>query len=656
MNYNGYVDLNLNRWRMAVWACLLILFVGCMDDKPLKTNAVITDYYPQISEAISDRNAQQLLNYTGHHESEVSDLAWRALAKTEIEDTTGFMHRVLADDSKPAWFALSFHSLNKDHFQTIRDKYTAGDIESPYVCEVLRRAGGGEEFDLLLHQTEKIEVHPTCALAAGTILTRETVSEESKREILEAAFDTGNDNVRNSLLYGFYRSDLNRPDRNSSLYDEFMDRWKQFGIGVDGLTDQYFVEVLGMNGARGVMNELTNQELEENVQLSVEVAAQFYAADFAGSDRNHFNRLMNHRNPHVKIRLLEALMERDDLEEEIPEEIRSEITGPTRNHELFLTSLQLLLTNEHDVSVFKTKLEFTEKESPYLTRQILSIYEHLESQSDYLKRIERYLSEGGIRALYAGQILNEWGQQDDVIAEWRDEVESLFWSAVRTGDRSSVAGLSGLIRNEDLFIDDDYESLYNQYEEFLDQGEYENANEFRGVLEERFPDRFEEIAEIVDKPFYSPNWKRLYEMGTRPHWILTTNRGKIEVRLDPLSAPFKVSSIDSLTRSGVYNGVKFHRVVKNFVVQGGDFDRRDGFGSPEYRLPTEPSFRSYKRGMAGIASSGTDTEGSQFFIMHQWAPHLDGDYTLFGEVVRGMDVVDQLQVGDKILEARISVR
>jgi len=656
MNYNRWDNMTLWSQQVAILSCLFLVFVGCMDNRPLKTSEIITDYYPDIAESIADRNADKLFDYTDHHESEVVDLAWRALAKTEMEEMTGFLNRVIAEDTKPAWFALSFQSLNDDHRQTIRDKYLGGDIESPYVCELFRRAGEGEELDLLLHQTENVKEYPICALAVGTILTRVAVSDEAKREILEMAFDTVNDDVRNSLLYGFYRSDLNRPDRNSSLYDEFMALWKQFGIGVDGLTDQYFVEVLGMPGACGVMNDLSHQELEENLQLSVEVASQFHAADLAGSDRNHFNRLMNHRNPHVKIRLLEVLMGRDDLEEEIRKKIRMEITGPTRNHELFLTSLQLLLANDHDVSVFNTKLEFTEKESPYLTRQILSIYEQLESQSDYLERIERYLSKGGIRALHAGQAFNDWSQRPDVVSEWSDEIESLFWNAVRAGDRSLVAGLSGLIRNEELFMDEDYDRLYNQYAEFLDRGEYENANEFRVVLEEKFPDRFEEIEEITDKPFYSPNWERLYKMGTAPHWILETNKGKIEVRLDPLSAPFTVSSLDSLTRSGAYDGVNFHRVVRNFVVQGGDFDRRDGFGGPEYRLPTEPSFRSYKRGMAGIASSGTDTEGSQFFFMHQWAPHLDGDYKLFGEVVRGMDVVDKLQVGDKILEARISIR
>ncbi|NBC05449.1 MAG: peptidylprolyl isomerase [Bacteroidetes bacterium] len=145
-------------------------------------------------------------------------------------------------------------------------------------------------------------------------------------------------------------------------------------------------------------------------------------------------------------------------------------------------------------------------------------------------------------------------------------------------------------------------------------------------------------------------------MGTNPFWVLETEKGTIEIQLDPLAAPFTVSSIDSLTRAGAYDDVSFHRVVRNFVIQGGDIDRKDGYGGPDYRIPTEPSFKSFERGMVGIASAGTDTEGSQFFVMLNWSPHLDGNYTIFGKVTKGMDVADQIQIGDRVIEAGIYSR
>ena len=91
--------------------------------------------------------------------------------------------------------------------------------------------------------------------------------------------------------------------------------------------------------------------------------------------------------------------------------------------------------------------------------------------------------------------------------------------------------------------------------------------------------------------------------------------------------------------------------MPNFVIQGGDVETGDGFGGPDYVVPTEASAKEYRRGMVGIASAGTDTEGSQYFVMHQWKPHLNAGYTIIGEVVEGVDVVDRIMVGDLVTKA-----
>lgn len=137
----------------------------------------------------------------------------------------------------------------------------------------------------------------------------------------------------------------------------------------------------------------------------------------------------------------------------------------------------------------------------------------------------------------------------------------------------------------------------------------------------------------------------------RPRVHIETSRGSILAELFADEAPATVEAFLGLVRAGFYTGLTFHRVVPNFVVQGGD-PNGDGTGGPGFRLPTEPSARMYVRGMIGMASSGPDTEGSQFFIMHSAHPHLDGRYTVFGRVVEGMDVVDALEVGDRILEMK----
>ncbi len=137
-----------------------------------------------------------------------------------------------------------------------------------------------------------------------------------------------------------------------------------------------------------------------------------------------------------------------------------------------------------------------------------------------------------------------------------------------------------------------------------------------------------------------------------PRAILYTRRGKIEIHLNILEAPRTVQSFIDLARRGFYDGLTFHRVVPGFVIQGGD-PRGDGTGGPGYMLRCEIGERPYGRGSVGMALSGKDTGGSQFFITHAPTPHLDGGYTLFGWVASGMEVVDQVQPGDVIDKVEI---
>ncbi|MEO7275058.1 MAG: HEAT repeat domain-containing protein [Vicinamibacterales bacterium] len=139
---------------------------------------------------------------------------------------------------------------------------------------------------------------------------------------------------------------------------------------------------------------------------------------------------------------------------------------------------------------------------------------------------------------------------------------------------------------------------------------------------------------------------------TSPHAFIETARGTIEFELAVLDAPQTTRSFMNLARKGYFNGLQIHRVVANFVVQGGD-PRGDGEGGPGYTIRDEINDRPYLRGTVGMALDWRDTGGSQFFITHSPQPHLDARYTVFGHVVNGMDVVDRIQQGDTIQRIRV---
>ena len=136
-----------------------------------------------------------------------------------------------------------------------------------------------------------------------------------------------------------------------------------------------------------------------------------------------------------------------------------------------------------------------------------------------------------------------------------------------------------------------------------------------------------------------------------PRLALETERGTIEVRLACARAPLNCSNFLSLARQGFYDGLRFHRVVPDFVVQAGD-PRGDGIGGPGWTVRDEINLLRYDAGTLGMALSGPDTGGSQFFVTVSPQPHLDGGYTAFGTVVAGLDLLERIEQGDRILRVR----
>lgn len=132
------------------------------------------------------------------------------------------------------------------------------------------------------------------------------------------------------------------------------------------------------------------------------------------------------------------------------------------------------------------------------------------------------------------------------------------------------------------------------------------------------------------------------EIDTAKKYIakLTTNKGAISVELFAKEAPNAVNNFVFLAKEGFYDGTKFHRIVKHFMIQGGD-PQGDGTGGPGYTFPDEPISRDYKRGIVAMANRGPDTNGSQFFIMLK-DNDLPKQYVIFGQVTSGLDVIDKI--------------
>ena len=131
--------------------------------------------------------------------------------------------------------------------------------------------------------------------------------------------------------------------------------------------------------------------------------------------------------------------------------------------------------------------------------------------------------------------------------------------------------------------------------------------------------------------------------------IIETKYGKIYIELFPKEAPQTVKNFAKLAQAGFYNGLTFHRVESRFVVQGGD-PKGTGSGGPGYTIPEELNSHQHIKGAVGMATQGTNTNtgGSQFYITLADVHQLDSGYTVFGQVLEGMNAVEQIQIGDKM--------
>ncbi len=169
------------------------------------------------------------------------------------------------------------------------------------------------------------------------------------------------------------------------------------------------------------------------------------------------------------------------------------------------------------------------------------------------------------------------------------------------------------------------------------------------------------IAFFDDKPqedetptFNHPiDWNVLSNISDESTAIIKTTKGEITIQFLPFDAPASVANFIDLSKKNFYNGKSVHRVVPNFVIQGG-CPRGDGYGGLDYTIRSELAMQYYdKEGYVGMASAGKDTEGTQWFITHSPTPHLDGKYTIFAKVTKGMNVVHNIEIGDTISSVEI---
>ncbi len=644
------------------------------------TDTLVIQAYPGLYSDLSKRSAELLEPYLIHESQQVREQAWRALANTPVDTLEPFMELARQQNSDAAWFAISHQDFSAPQLRKLEEYWTEHSGLSQGISRVLGKQGDRQSLSFLLQEmeNENIAGDYQTALAVSRLAMRHPMDENDQIFILQKAFDAPSE-ITHTYLYGWYRGA--ETPLSVTARDTLYGRWQQLGAGTRSRIDQSMVRIMGERVTYNMVIYYNGEVLLDNeIQLSVELAQALSGLELNNHNSLAAKILLTNRNPHVRITTLKSLSGKLSADRNLAQYIQQDMVPDSQlDNPVWVQALAA--ATEADTSVVETyrdRLSNITEENPYLLSDVLSVYEKVESPDQFINRIESYISGSDtVKSMYAIQELTSFWENLDketVSDSTAESVRETVFGALEMKDRGITYTVQPLLRDEDLFDSADFKRINQTLTGFTLPDDIEVYQAFGSLYKDRFEEESQsvidslsslgypplnrsladagwevEVPESLTVNFRQPDWERLWELGSSPVLRLRTVKGDILIRMNTLNAPATVSAIDSLSRAGAYDGVPFHRVVPNFVIQGGDIERADGMGGPDFILPTEGSEEEFSRGAVGIASAGRDTEGSQYFIMHQWKPHLNGNYTRFGEVVDGMDVVDRITVGDEVL-------
>ncbi|HMP98205.1 MAG TPA: peptidylprolyl isomerase [Cyclobacteriaceae bacterium] len=312
---------------------------------------------------------------------------------------------------------------------------------------------------------------------------------------------------------------------------------------------------------------------------------------------------------------------------------------------------QIIFLHQHEDLLAEALQVFNQSTDDYVKSFYADCIVHTEDGINLLKTSVLNNEAKAVLRSTAIQILCRQ-DADNRLNESRERRLDFYRQAVNTGDLAIIGSISSALVNPRL----PYKELISNTS-FLHEAKAKlnlpRDNEALQELEKAiayFENR--DLPQVVNAYNNPIDWELLQSLNDESKARIKTSKGDIIIQLLSKESPGSAANFVRLAQQGYYKQKYFHRVVPNFVIQGGCY-RGDGWGSEDYSIRSEFSPRRYKTGSVGMASAGKDTEGTQWFITHSPTPHLDGRYTIFAEVIDGMQVVHQIQVGDKITDVEI---
>lgn len=659
-------------YKLALLPILLITGSGCERTNPEQSRLLIEEY-PRLYEFVYNRDEEQILSFTTAQDSIIKQQAWKAMISTPSNNLNSLIDQVILSNTEEAWAALWFKEITDEQIIRLHNFFSNDNALRKGIASVLGYKGNRESISFLLTTNESdLQTREEIALAIGRISARLDLTIKEEQEIINNALSTKRGVLTENYLYGLYRS---RKKLTPSVEDSLLSLMKNF-YPDSPLAEQYITRILFSIDIDKALFRFELQQFETmDVQLAIEVAQGIGRYPLTKHSTVVLNALLDHINPNVKIEALKTIQRKKlELDSSLDRAILNKI-GLIKGYE---PALRLeALSSISNPKQYKDLIIELASESPYLAATKYSVLKKIFTEQEVLHQLEADLAtQNRLNTVFTLRELTSWwiGLEDESKSDaFISSVRKIIVHHLTSKDRSVIYELSPLLRDELLIKNSEFSLITEMLEEFSLPEDVEVYQTITALLKERFEvesmQLIDSLASVgnaalnqslrnqgwdipeIDVPsteFRQVNWTKLTQLGAEPILIVETNKGDFKIQFDVMNAPATISGIQSLIEDESYKWVPFHRVIPNFVVQGGDVESQDGYGGPDYVVPTEASYTHYDRGIVGIASAGTDTEGSQFFIMNQRRPHLTGLYTIIGKVIDGMDVVDRIVQGDII--------
>jgi len=350
-------------------------------------------------------------------------------------------------------------------------------------------------------------------------------------------------------------------------------------------------------------------------------------------------------NIHVGIaasEVIKSVATKDEFKELVP--LARAATNWRIQGNLFEAALNVSNDKEIAEEIFRL---YDKVENPYGKAALLTALGKSTLSYDFINKQLHQTKIPVIQSSAAGALVSI-NSHKEFNAELQKIFVELYKKALETGDAAVIGTVASALGDSALGykkIITDYKFLYTAKGKLS----LPKDNEALQPLEAAIA-HFEgkKISNEVKNEFNHPiDWNLVKTIPAEQKVLIKTGKGDVVIRLLVEEAPGSVANFVQLVNSHYFDSKNFHRVVPNFVIQGG-CNRGDGWGSEDYSIRSEFSMRRYTEGSVGMASAGKDTEGTQWFITHSPTPHLDGRYTIFAVVEKGMDVVHKIEVGDLI--------